>query len=168
MLHRASVSHQRSILKTKKEMFEEKKKNTVPVYTLNSRCESIYHVCIFDEHQIQPTTSPLSACGHTHLLPPRLKKIPDVLETTRWAETSISLSLHKVGDVLSSVRRSPKFLLSAALSALCRCARKVHRLLFFAAGTQSIHWVVLFDREGDLLGAKSRHTYQSRAVCVLN
>lgn len=57
--------------------------NTIPVYTLNSRCESIYHVCIFDEHQIQPTTSPLSPCGHTHLLPPRLKKISDVLETTR-------------------------------------------------------------------------------------
>lgn len=45
------------------------------------RGESINHVCIFNEYQIQPTTSPLPACGHAHLLPPSLKKLPDILKT---------------------------------------------------------------------------------------
>lgn len=49
---------------------------------MNSRGESINHVCIFDEHQVQPTTSPLPACGHTHLLPSALQKLTDVLQTT--------------------------------------------------------------------------------------
>lgn len=49
---------------------------------VNSRGESINHVCIFDEHQVQPTTSPLPACGHTHLLPSGLQKLTDVLQTT--------------------------------------------------------------------------------------
>lgn len=49
---------------------------------MNSRCESIDHVCIFEEHQVQPTASPLPARGHPHLLPSGLQKLPDVLQTT--------------------------------------------------------------------------------------
>lgn len=54
---------------------------------LDSRGEAVNHVCIFDEHQIQPTASPLPACGHAHLLPPSLKQLSDLLKTTRWAQT---------------------------------------------------------------------------------
>lgn len=34
----------------------------------NSRCESVDHVCIFKNNQIQPTAASLSACSHAHLM----------------------------------------------------------------------------------------------------
>lgn len=48
----------------------------------NLRGEAINHVCICDEHQVQPTTSPLPSCGHAHFLPTGLKQLSDLLRTT--------------------------------------------------------------------------------------
>lgn len=43
-------------------------------------------MCICDEHQVQPTTSPLPSCGHAHFLPTGLKQLSNLLRTTTWEQ----------------------------------------------------------------------------------
>ena len=56
-------------------------------------CEVVDHVCIFDDHQVEPAAAPLPSGGHSKLSPNRLELL------------TIILQIH-----------SPKFPLSAQIS----------------------------------------------------
>lgn len=51
------------------------------VKSSHSRSEAIDHMSIFNEHQVQPTTSSLPARGHTKFLTPTLEQFSDLLHT---------------------------------------------------------------------------------------
>ena len=50
------------------------------------RGESVDHVGISQDHQVQPAAAPLPACGHAPLMAAALQQVPDLLRVTERAQ----------------------------------------------------------------------------------